>query len=183
MPRIAPIEISQADTGVQTTLGVVKSKIGMVPNLFATFAHSPAVLNGYLALSDTLGKGVLTAQQREIIALAVAQENECHYCLSAHTMLGKAAGLSHESIRQAREGKSESGVDNAVAALAKSIAAKRGRLPDEALAAARAAGLDDERIMEVIANVALNVLTNYANNVALTDIDFPKVDVTPRAAA
>jgi AhpD family alkylhydroperoxidase len=75
----------------------------MVPNLFSTFAQSPAVLNGYLGFSDALGKGVLTAAQREIVALAVAQANECQYCLSAHTLMGKGAGLSSEaSARPAR---------------------------------------------------------------------------------
>src|SRR5260370_32688082 len=88
MPRIAPIETAHADPGVKATLSAVKTKIGMVPNLFSTFAQSPAVLDGYLAFSDALGKGVLTAKQREIIALAVSQANECHYCLSAHTLSG-----------------------------------------------------------------------------------------------
>src|SRR5271169_42596 len=107
MPRIAPIDTAHADSGVQATLSAVKTKIGMVPNLFSTFAQSPAVLNGYLALSDALGKGVLTAKQRDIIALAVGQANECSYCLSAHTLMGKGAGLSREGIRKAREGKGE----------------------------------------------------------------------------
>lgn len=75
MPRINPVELATADTGVQATLGAVKAKIGMVPNLFATFAHAPAVLNGNLAFADALGSGVLTAAQREIVALAVAQYN------------------------------------------------------------------------------------------------------------
>jgi AhpD family alkylhydroperoxidase len=93
MPRIASIDIARADAGVQATLAGVKTKIGMVPNLLSTFAQSPAVLSGCLALSDALGKGVLTAKQREIVSLAVAQANECHYCLSAHTLMGKGAGL------------------------------------------------------------------------------------------
>jgi AhpD family alkylhydroperoxidase len=93
MSRIATIDPVHAPADVQATLAAVKAKIGMVPNLFSTFAQSSAVLNGYLALSDALGKGVLTARQREIISLAVAQANECHYCLSAHTLGGKGAGL------------------------------------------------------------------------------------------
>jgi AhpD family alkylhydroperoxidase len=90
----------------------------MVPNLYATFAQSPAVLNGFLALSDALSKGLLTPRQREIVALATAQANSCHYCLSAHTLLGKGAGLSPDAIRAARQGKADNAPDNAVASFA-----------------------------------------------------------------
>ena len=183
MPRIAPIDTAKASPGVQSTLSAVKTKIGMVPNLFSTFAQSPAVLEGYLGFSDALGKGVLTAPQREIVALAVGQANACAYCLSAHTLMGKGAGLSPEGIRKAREGKAETAIDNAVASFARRVVETRGQVTDADIAGARSAGLDDARIIEVIANVAINVLTNYTNNVALTDIDFPKVDVAQRAAA
>jgi uncharacterized peroxidase-related enzyme len=183
MPRIAPINAAQADAGVQATLSAVKAKIGMVPNLFSTFARSPVVLNGYLALSEALGNGALTAKQREIIALTVAQANECHYCLSAHSLMGKGAGLSADAIRKAREGKGESVIDDAVAVFARRVVETRGQVADADLAAARSAGLDDARIVEVIAGVAINTFTNYANNVAKTDIDLPKVDVALRAAA
>lgn len=177
MPRIAPIDSATAESGVQATLAAVKAKIGMTPNLFKTFAHSPAVLNGYLAFSDALTDGVLTAKQREIIALAIAQANGCHYCLSAHTLMGKGAGLSADGVRKAREGRGETAIDDAVAVFARAVADARGQISDADLAPARAAGLSDAHIVEVIAQVALNVLTNYTNNVCLTDIDFPKVGV------
>lgn len=178
MTRIAPIDQSSADTAVKATLAAVKAKIGMVPNLFATFAQAPAVLNGYLALSDNLSKGVLTAKQREIVALSLAQANSCHYCLSAHTLMGKGAGLSPEGIRAARQGKAEDVTDNALAVLARRLLETRGQLNDADLADARSAGLDDQRIVEVVGNVAINVLTNFMNNVAHTQIDFPKVEAT-----
>ena len=181
MPRIAPIEAARADADVQAALSAVKVKLGMVPNLFLTLAQSPAVLSGYLALLDALGKGILTAPQRSIIALAVAQANECTYCLSAHTLMGKGAGLSADAIRDARRGKAENAIDNAVAAFARRVVEARGQISDADLAAARSTGLGDAHIVEIVANVAINVLTNYTNNVAQTDIDFPKIDLRPAA--
>lgn len=183
MPRITTVPATTANADVQATLSAVKTKIGMVPNLFSTFAQSPAVLNGYLGLSDALSGGVLTASQREIVALTVAQVNECQYCLSAHTMMGKGAGLSPEGIRKAREGKAETTLDNAVAEFAQCVVEARGQVSDADLAKARIAGLDDAHLVEVIANVAINILTNYTNNVAHTDIDFPKVGVALSHAA
>lgn len=183
MPRIAPINSAQVDSGIQATLAAVKAKIGMVPNLFSTFAQSSAVLNGYLAFSDALAKGVLTAKQREIVALAVAQANDCEYCLSAHTLMGKGAGLTAAGIRKAREGRGETAIDDAIVAFAKAVVAARGQVSDADVAQARSAGLGDGHLVEVIANVAINVMTNYTNNVAHTDIDFPKVDLKLDVAA
>lgn len=176
MPRITPVTTTDAAT--QSTLDAVKAKIGMVPNLYATFAQAPAVLNGFLALGDALSKGVLTAAQREIVALATAQTNGCHYCISAHTLLGKGAGLSADAMLEARQGKGANAIDTALAALAVKLVETRGSISDADLAAARAAGLDDTQIVEVIAHVAYNTLTNFTNNVAQTDIDFPVVSLT-----
>jgi uncharacterized peroxidase-related enzyme len=177
MPRINPVTNDQTDASTQATLAAVKGKIGMVPNLFSTFAQAPAVLNANLAFSDALATGRLTAAQREIVALATAQINECHYCLSAHTLLGKGAGLSPAQIAGARGGKADNAFDNALAMLAANIVQTRGQISNDDLASARAAGLDDGHIVEVIGNVAHNILTNYTNNVAQTDIDFPVVEL------
>ncbi|KZS00470.1 Uncharacterized protein APZ42_003208, partial [Daphnia magna] len=110
--------------------------------LFATFAQAPAALNGYLAFSDALSKGRLSAAQRELIALAVGQTNACQYCLSAHTLIGKGAGLSEAAIRAARSGTAEGEQDKALVELAIKIVRQRGLLADSDLADAAAAGVD-----------------------------------------
>lgn len=177
MPRIAALADGQTDADTQATLDAIKAKIGMVPNLHRTFAQAPAVLGGYLAFGDALAKGRLTGKQREIIALATAQLNGCHYCLSAHTLLGKGAGLSADAIADARHGAAADATDHAIATLAVQLIETRGRLSDDQVAAATSAGLDAGLIVEIIANTAANILTNYTNNVAETAIDFPVVSL------
>ncbi len=177
MPRIAPLAAGLANPATQTTLNAVKARLGMVPNLFATYAQAPAVLNAHLAFSEALGQGRLSASQREIVALAVGQANACQYCLSAHTLLGKAAGLSDAAILAARQGSSADPLNHAIADLAVRIVRQRGVLTDTEFADVRAAGLDDGLILEITANVALNVLTNYTNHIAATTVDFPLVSV------
>lgn len=177
MTRIAPLTVDAADAATATTLKGVKAKLGMVPNLFATLANAPAALRGYLGLSETLGSGRLTAAQREIVALAAGQANRCGYCLSAHTLLGKGAGLSADAISAARQGQGGNALDNAIAGFSRALVEHRGVVPAEDLADYRRAGLDDGLILEVIANIALNTLTNYTNHVAGTAVDFPAVAV------
>jgi len=172
MTRISALTFEQASPAALTLLQGVKSKIGMVPNLFSTLAHAPAALNGYMQLDASLKTGTLSQQDREVISLSVGQFNRCGYCLSAHTLMGKGAGLSPEAIAAARQGDG-----SAVAKLAVQVAETRGNVSDADLVAARAAGLSDAQILEVVAGVALNILTNYVNNLAQTEIDFPKVAV------
>lgn len=175
MPRINPVVLPNVDAKVSTTLSQVKASLGMVPNLFATLAQSPVALDGYLSLSKSLSRGRLTAAQREIIALAVGQENQCQYCLSAHTALAKAAGVSEADTLKARAGDSADPFDHALTSFAKVIVRQRGHVSDEEMQSARKAGIDDGLVMEIVAQVAANTFTNYVNELAGTEIDFPVV--------
>ncbi|WP_457980734.1 carboxymuconolactone decarboxylase family protein [Ectopseudomonas composti] len=172
MTRIAALPFEQTAAGAQTQLEGIRKGLGFIPNTFATLAHAPAALSGYLALSQALGKGTLNAKSREVVALASSQVNGCEYCLAAHTLFAGKAGLSAADIRSARDGEFD-----AVARLTRQIIESSGRLSDAQLQTARDAGLSDAAIVEVVANVALMTLTNYLNNLAETAVDFPPVTV------
>ena len=122
MSTIQPLMPAEADPAIARTLDAVRGKLGMLPNLIATLAHAPAALNAYLGLSEMLAGGRLTARQREIVALAVAQTNACEYCLSAHTQLARHAGLDDDQIRDAREARGGTTLDAAIARYAAQLA-------------------------------------------------------------
>lgn len=121
-----------------------------------------------MALSQAMARSALSAAEKETVALATSQANGCDYCLAAHTQFAGKAGLDAGQIRAARDGEL-----NAVAVFARQVTESRGRVTDDQLAAARVAGLDDAKIVEIIAQVAVMTLTNYLNNVASTEVDFP----------
>lgn len=171
--RIAPIDPASAQGKARELLSAVQSKLGMTPNLMRTLAQSPAALEGYLSLNNALAKGTLPAAVREQLALAVAQQNRCDYCLAAHTALGKLAGLKPDQILAARRAQSADPKAAAQLKLARETLDSRGKLTDAQLASARAAGVSDAEIAEIVCHVALNVLTNYFNLVAGTEVDFP----------
>lgn len=175
MSNIQPLSINTPGPAGEL-LGAVKQKLGVVPNIFATFAHSPAVLKGYLAFNEALAEGTLPASVREQIALTVAGENSCDYCASAHTAMAKGAGVSDEEAARNLEGEASDARVATILAFTKSAVEKRGWIDDEELAELREAGISDEEIVEVIANIAVNIFTNYFNHVAGTEIDFPRVD-------
>jgi uncharacterized peroxidase-related enzyme len=176
MPHIQPLDPPSADTATAQALAAVQAKLGVVPNLFRTLARAPSALQGYLQFSAATGAGTLSARRREAIALAVAQENACGYCLAAHSALGKMAGMSPADVAAARAGSGSDAKEAALAAFARSIVRTRGNPSREDVAAFRAQGFGDAEVLEVVANVALNLYTNYVNHIAGTEIDFPQVE-------
>lgn len=171
MPRIPALSDAQA-ADARPVLDAVRAKLGMVPNIIRTLAHSPAALQGYLGLNEALAGGRLSAAERETVALAVGQANACGYCLSAHTLMAKGAGLTPADVIAARQGEG-----SPLATFARRVTLSRGALDAHDVEDARAMGLSDAQIIEVIAHVALNTLTNYVNHIAATEIDFPVVAV------
>lgn len=178
-----PATIEDAPAASQSLLEGVKKQLGVVPNLFRLVSNSPAALQGYLGLSGALAKGKLPAATRERIALAVAEVNGCDYCLSAHTYIGKnLAKLDDAEITANRNGASNDPVADAAVRFAVKIAQARGHVSDEDVRAVKLAGYDDAQVIEIVQHVALNTWTNYINEVAKTEIDFPVVEARSKAA-
>jgi uncharacterized peroxidase-related enzyme len=175
MPRLDAVNPETATGEAKTLLDGVQKNLGATPNLMRTMALSPAVLNGYLSFSGALGKGRLSQRLREQIALAVAEANGCDYCLSAHSAVGKMAGLSEEEIERNRSGESSDPRTEAALVFARKLVQERGWVQDDDLETVRSAGFDEGETAEIVANVALNLFTNYFNHVAETEVDFPRV--------
>jgi len=163
-------------------LDAVQRKLGMTPNMTRTMAQSPAVLEAYLSFSAALGGGTLDAKLREQIALAVGELNRCQYCVSAHTAIGKMVGLNEKDLMASRRGTSpERKVEEALR-FAQTVIARRGEVSDDDMGRLRQAGYSDGEIAEIVANVVLNIFTNYFNHVAQTEVDFPTVTLGVKAA-
>lgn len=184
MPRIAPIHPAHAPAEVAPLLAAVEKSVGFVPNFFRQAAVSPAALKGYVAFNEALSHGVLPASTREAIALAIAEANRCDYCLSAHSAVAEGQGLLDAAERN-RARAFESADPQRAAALdfARAVFEARGHVDDDALAAVRAAGLGDAAVLEIVAVVSINIYTNYLNDVAQLDVDFPLVEAGLPVAA
>lgn len=175
MSRIEPLTVENAPAASSEILGAIKGKIGMVPNIYAAMAHSPAALGAKLAFDEAFSKSELSPAVKEQLALAIAGANNCDYCASAHTAIGKGAGLSEDEITNNIAGNASDPRVQAILNLAKSIVNNRGNISDDELSDARNAGVTEGELVEIVAVVAINIYTNYFNHIAATSIDFPVV--------
>ncbi|MFT5552187.1 MAG: putative peroxidase-related enzyme [Bradyrhizobium sp.] len=183
MARLPIPALDDAPAASKPILAAVNAQLGVVPNLFRVVSSSPVALTALAGLSGTLAKS-LDVKTRERIALAVAQVNGCDYCLSAHTYLGlNLAKISAEEIALNRKGTSGDPKADAAVRFAAKVAETRGHVGDEDIAAVRKAGYSDAQVLEIVALVVENVFTNFVNEVAKTDIDFPVVQANDLKAA
>jgi uncharacterized peroxidase-related enzyme len=173
--RINPVDRETSNDRLRKTFDAIQKQLGVVPNMMRTMAHSPAVLDAYLAFGAALHRGLLPASLQEQIALTVAEVNACDYCLSAHSALGRGAGLSGDEIAASRDGHASDAKATAALQFARALIDRRGAVTEQDLARVRGAGFGDGEIAEIIAHVGLNVFTNYFNRAVRTEIDFPLV--------
>lgn len=182
MSRLPQIDPAGATGRAAELLAEVQKTLGLTPNMTKVMANSPALLQGYLALSGALATGTIPAAVRERLAIATAERNGCEYCLSAHTYIGaNIAKVGAEELDRARRAESTDQHTAALLTLSDAILRGRGNITDADIDAAREAGVDDAEIGELVGNIALNVLTNYFNVMSGVDNDWPVV--TPNASA
>jgi uncharacterized peroxidase-related enzyme len=177
MARIKMVDRTQATGKSQELLTALQNNIKSVPNLAKALANSPAALKAWMEFDNALAKGSLNAKLRQEIALAVGQKNGCEYCVSAHTAIGKSAGLTDQQILNSREGQGASPKDTAALTFARELLEKRGQVPAGSIQTLRDQGFTDGEIAEIVAHVALNIFTNYFNRALDVDVDFPRVSL------
>lgn len=175
MSRVPLIDKAQTTTDRKTLLDTIHGAFGATPNMFRAVANSPAALKSMWGAFGALGGGVITPILGEKIAVAIADRNNCHYCLAAHTALGRKAGATADEMNAAQAGQSSDPATAAALRFAVALVERRGQVSADEVATLRAHGFTDEQIVEIIAHVALNLFTNYVNVALDVPVDFPAV--------
>ncbi|TAK41507.1 MAG: carboxymuconolactone decarboxylase family protein [Betaproteobacteria bacterium] len=173
MPRLNLVAPEQASGRVKELYDGLKATVGVVPNIYRGVANSPAALDVLLGMGAKLREGSLTAAQTEAVKLVVSQVYGCHYCLAAHTLVGKKAGLTEGDTLAIRRGTiADSGLQALVRFVNVAIQ-PGGRISDDELNAIRGAGFNDAQITEVLMVLAQTVFTTLFNRANRTEVDFP----------
>ena len=181
MSRVPQIDPQTASGRTGELLQSVEQSLGTVPNFIRVLANSPAALNGFLGLYSVAHDGALDPLTRERIALTVAEQNACQYCVSAHTALGRKAGLDSDEMLANRDGTSSDGKAAAALAFTQALVENTGDVTRAEFDAVRNAGHSDAEIVEIITHVALNIFTNLIGKATQVDIDFPEVELRTAA--
>jgi len=180
MTRIALVDPATAPAATADLLAQVRQALGAVPNVARLMANSPAVLQAWLQFDGALSRGLLDAKLHSQIKLATSQENACDYCLAALCAIGSKQGLTTAQLLDARKGKGSDARSDAAVRFGRRVAEASGRVTAAEVEAARAAGLSDGELVEVVASVVLGIFTNYLNLAFATEVDFASAGALAR---
>lgn len=183
MTRIVPVAAASAAPSEEAAIAEIRAAWGGVPRLGYVFARSAALTHGLLAFGSALQQGAFRGPVAEQIAIAVANENQCAYCLAAHTAAGRAYGLDEQALSGARSGDASTPRVAAALRFVQAVVRERGHVGEEDLGVARAAGLTDGDLVELVGHAIATTLTNYLHHLSNVPVEFPRVEFATATSA
>lgn len=163
-----------APAAAKELLSGAKKAFGFVPNLLGTMAEAPALAKAYTTLSRIFEESSFSAAERQVVLLTTSYENECEYCVAAHSVIAGMQKVPEAVIGAIRDGKPIA--DAKLEALRRFTAAvvdSRGWPDERQTAAFLSAGYGRQQVLEVVLGVGLKTLSNYTNHIAATPLDAP----------
>ena len=175
MSRLTVPSLQSATGATAEIYAQIKKAIGNVPNTFAAIgAHGPAALKAVLAADAVLASGSLSKRDQETIKVVISEAAGCDYCVAAHSLLGKRAGLKPEELKKIRVGESTGDTKrDALVRFVRTLAETSGTVSDDDFAAIKAAGYTDAQLVDISLAFATTIFTNVFNRINDTEIDFP----------
>ena len=172
-PLFTPLSVKTAPEKSRPLLENVQKSFKFIPNLFGVFAHSPVLLEGYLGLEQVFNKGSLSAVERQVILLSASVENQCAYCIAAHsTVLKTVLHLPADVVAAVRANQPVSDPKlEALIGLTKEIVTERGHISAQVMGDFLALGFRKEQVLEVLIGVALKTMSNYLDHISPTELD------------
>ncbi len=164
--------IETAPAAARDLLKSAQGKLGFVPNLFGVLAHAPALLEGYLTLGSIFDRTSLSPTERQVVLLATSFENECDYCMAAHTAIAGMQKVDPAVIAALRDGLAIADPKlEALRNFTSEVVRMRGWPSEDATSRFAAAGYSHAQVLEVVLGVGLKTMSNYANHFAHTPLD------------
>jgi AhpD family alkylhydroperoxidase len=164
--------IESAPENSRQALRGLQQNFGLIPNLAATMAESPALVNSFVATFGNFHGGTLTGGQRQVLLLTNAVTNACAWAVAFHSTVALREGIAIEDVQAIRERRLPADRKlAALSALTRALIDKRGHLDERELGAFAAAGFGADQVLEVIAGLAVSVMANYAGNITQPPVE------------
>lgn len=156
----------------RSILQATEKTLGFIPNLYGVFAESPAALQAYTGLGEALKQSALSPVEQQVVALAVSTENECSYCVAAHSAIATMVKMPAATLSELRRRTTLSDQKlDALHRFALAVVRERGWAPKAEIDAFVAAGYTQRHLLDVLTVVAMKTLSNYVNHIAETPLD------------
>jgi alkylhydroperoxidase family enzyme len=172
--NLTPKTIESADAISSQILETTQKKLGLIPNMYKGMANNTALLDGYVSAYNSFrANSGFSSQEQEVVFLSIAFENECEYCMAAHSFVGDNMTQVPIEVTNAIRDNSEIPDEKlkALSIFSRVITSKRGLPKDTDIDNFINAGYTEKHILGVIAGVGIKTMSNYFNHVFKTPID------------
>lgn len=172
MPEFTVYTTETAPEGSKAILEGAAQKYGFTPNLLGVLAESPAALKAYTGLAGAVAETTFSATEEQVVLMTTSFENNCTYCMAAHSTVSGMTGVPADVVESLRSGSSIADPKlNALAEFTRAVVQNQGLVDSSVTEAFLAAGYTNENILEVITGVAQKIVSNYTNHFAHTPKD------------
>ena len=166
------LDKSDAPQASRDLLEKAEKNYGFIPNILGVMANSPALLEAYMSLSQIFEKTDFSAAEKQTVLLAVSTENECDYCKSAHTAIGKMQGVDDAVLKAIASGdKLPDDKLDVLFNFTRTMVEKRGHPSADDLQTFFDAGYSEAQVQDVIVGIGMKTMSNYNNHIAETPVD------------
>jgi uncharacterized peroxidase-related enzyme len=169
---LKPLKVDAAPLGSKAMLQAIQNRLGFIPNLIATLAHSPMLLGSYVGLDAVWQKSSFTSTERQLILLVAFIENHCRYCVAAHATSLKGLKFSSRCIQAVKE---RAPLDDprldALVAATRELVSERGFITPKTRERFLQAGFSETAPIELLVGIALKVISNYLDHLNPVAID------------
>ena len=166
--------VDSAPEGSRQSLQGLQQAFGLIPNLAATMANVPSLVNSFVAAFGQFAGGTFTGGERQILLLTNAVTNSSRWAVAFHSKMAVKEGVDLKDIEAVRRG--DPPPDARLAALStltRTLIEKRGHLDEADAKAFTAAGFTVNQLLEVITGLALSTMANYTGNIADPPLEAP----------
>lgn len=156
----------------QPLLEKAEQNYGFIPNLLGVMAESPALLEAYMTMNQIFEKTDFSATEKQLVLLAVSEDNECGYCTRAHVAIASMQDVPEAISTAVAEGRplDDPGLE-ALRQFTKKVVSSRGNPSSGDIDQFLAAGYDKRHVFDVLTGVGMKTLSNYTNHIAETPVD------------
>jgi len=161
-----------APEGAKEVLESAQKNFGFIPNLLAVMAEAPALVKAYRALAGLFEETSFSPTERQTILLSISFENNCTYCVAAHSVIAGMQQVPKDVIDAIRDGVPiEDDKLEALRRFTVAVNSKRGYVDDDDVNQFFAAGYSQAQVLEVVLAIGFKTLSNFTNHITETPLD------------
>jgi uncharacterized peroxidase-related enzyme len=168
------VQFDEASETQKELLTITRKEYKMIPNMYRAMANQPALLKSYMdAYKGFRTQSNFSSLEQEIVFLTISVENNCSYCMAAHSIIADLVSKVPPNITDAIRTGAEipDAKFKSLQDFTSIMLNKRGNPSEEDVRLFFENGYNEKHILDIILAISIKTISNYTNHIFHTEID------------